>query len=483
MLIQTFARLGAARAMFCGCILCAGAMSHASPDPGTDRAASKAAIERMAQALRIKTVSYQDPTQIDYVPFEAFLLFLRGSYPRVFANLKVEVFSSYSLLLHWPGSDASKLPVLFDAHYDVVPIEEGTAPAWQHPPFAGVVNGGYLWGRGAIDDKLAVIAYLEALEQLLAAGYQPARSLYFSLVHDEEIGGYQGAAVIARALQARAIEFAFVVGEGGLVLQDAELLGGSDMAMIALAEKTYVTLHLRCSGEGGHASMPPRNNAAARLAAAVARIHDNPAPAKLAPPVTDMLHEIGAQRGGLEGWLMRNTWLSGWWLKRKMASDRSNNALLRNTAAITVLRSGIKENVVPQQATAAVNLRLLPGVSVDDAVTYIKQTIDDAAIEVAVHSWGEGPPVANINGNGYQQIKRAIEHIYTGAAVVPGLMVATADTRHYQVLAQDVYRFRAYRLPLSDAAAVHGTNERLSVQSFSKAIAFSAELVREVGSP
>ncbi|NNL56714.1 MAG: M20/M25/M40 family metallo-hydrolase, partial [Pseudomonadales bacterium] len=114
---------------------------------------------------------------------------------------------------------------------------------------------------------------------------------------------------------------------------------------------------------------------------------------------------------------------------------------------------------------------------------YIKQTIDDAAIEVAVHSWGEGPPVADINGNGYQQIKRAIEHIYTGAAVVPGLMVATADTRHYQVLAQDVYRFRAYRLPLSDAAAVHGTNERLSVQSFSKAIAFSAELVREVGSP
>ena len=442
--------------------------------------ADTAAVERMAQALRLATVSYQDAKQIDYAQFDAFIALLRRNYPRVFSSLDIELISGYSLLIIWPGSDSTLNPVLFDAHYDVVPIEPGTAADWQHPPFAGVVDDGYLWGRGALDDKFAVITYLEAVERLLASGFTPARSLYFSLVHDEEIGGYQGAARVAEELQARKKKFAYMVGEGGMLLDQAELLDGQTMAMIALAEKTYVTLTLSCRGDGGHSSMPPANNAAARLAAAVARIHHNPLPAALAAPVTDMLNTLGALRGGFDGWMMRNQWASGWLLKKQMAKERSNNALVRSTAAVTMLHSGVKENVVPQQASATVNMRLLPGVQVADAVASIREIIDDEAIVVAVESWGQAPPVADIHAEGYQRIERAIQREFSDAAVVPGLLVATTDTRHYQALADNIYRFRAYRLPLSDAASIHATNERIAVQSFLQAIQFSEQLIRQV---
>ena len=149
--------------------------------------------ERLGIAVRFKTISYQDRAQIDYAEFDAFRLYLEESFPRVFATLEVETVSGYSLLLRWPGADASLPPVLFTAHMDVVPVEPGTEQDWQYPAFEGVVADGRIYGRGTLDDKVGLMGLMEAAEQLLAAGFSPARTLVFAFGHDEEISGRDGA--------------------------------------------------------------------------------------------------------------------------------------------------------------------------------------------------------------------------------------------------------------------------------------------------
>jgi carboxypeptidase PM20D1 len=108
------------------------------------RPATDPAVERMAQALRFRTISYQDRDRIDYGEFVRLNGFLRDSFPRVFSELAVEMVSEHSLLIQWPGSDPTLKPILFTAHTDVVPIEPGTEGDWQHPPFDGVVDDGYI---------------------------------------------------------------------------------------------------------------------------------------------------------------------------------------------------------------------------------------------------------------------------------------------------------------------------------------------------
>ena len=116
--------------------------------------------ERLGEAIQFQTVSYQDRSQIDLKEFERFHAFLRAAYPRVFAQLEVEVINQYSLLISWPGSDSSLAPILFTAHMDVVPIESGTESDWEYPPFDGVIADGRIYGRGSLDDKQGLLSIL-----------------------------------------------------------------------------------------------------------------------------------------------------------------------------------------------------------------------------------------------------------------------------------------------------------------------------------
>ncbi|MBT8138194.1 MAG: M20/M25/M40 family metallo-hydrolase [Gammaproteobacteria bacterium] len=446
-------------------------------------AAQPASLSRMAEALRYPTVSFQDKTKIDYAQFDAFVAFLERSYPATFANLHVERFSKYSLLLRWPGTNSAATPVLFDAHYDVVPIEPGTLKDWPQPPFAGKVSDGYLWGRGVIDDKLAVIAYFEAIEGLQRNGYRPTRDLYFSIVHDEEIGGEAGAVVLTAALAQRGISFPYMVGEGGAMIEQTPWLGERPMAMIALAEKTYVTFSLHADAEGGHSSMPSADSAIARLATAVTRVHENPLPPRLQSPIIEMLDVLGAEVGGVQGWMMRNLWLGRPFVLNALGDIPANNAMVRSTAALTMFDAGVKENVIPQRASAKINMRLLPGFSVEDAVAAIKKIIDDERISISTDSWGQSPPVAPMDGEGYARISRAIQEVFPEALVVPGLLVASTDTRHYQRICPSIYRFRPFQLPMGDTARIHSTGERLATASVVKSVELMSALIKSAGAP
>ena len=128
-------------------------------------------IERFVGALKIATVSYADRSVMDYGKFRVYMDYIKDSYPLVHRNLELEHIGEYNFLYHWKGLDSGLKPIVLMAHYDVVPVEN--EDAWEKPPFGGIVEDGYIWGRGSLDDKLSMIGILEAVEILCKRGFSP----------------------------------------------------------------------------------------------------------------------------------------------------------------------------------------------------------------------------------------------------------------------------------------------------------------------
>ncbi|MEE8514121.1 MAG: M20/M25/M40 family metallo-hydrolase, partial [Gammaproteobacteria bacterium] len=254
-----------------------------------------AAAKRLARAVQFRTISHGPDAPVAAAAFRGLHDFIRGTFVNVHKHLKRETVNELSLLYTWEGTDPSLKPILLLAHMDVVPVEPGTEKSWTHSAFDGAVSDGFVWGRGTMDMKASMMGILEAVEYLLAKSFAPKRTVYLAFGHDEEIGGYEGAAKIAALLQARRVRFAFTLDEGLVVTHG--LLPGVEkpVALIGIAEKGIVTLKLSAHGPGGHGSMPPPYSAIARLGRALARLEDQPMPVALRAPVARMFDHVMAE--------------------------------------------------------------------------------------------------------------------------------------------------------------------------------------------
>jgi carboxypeptidase PM20D1 len=435
------------------------------------------AVERLARSIRFRTVSHQDPSRFDGAPFRALHDFFRGAYPRSHADLTREVVNDHSLLYTWPGSAPELQPILLLAHLDVVPVEPGTEEVWQHDAFAGEVADGFIWGRGSLDDKVAALAMLEAAEHLLARGFKPRRTVLFAFGHDEEVGGREGAAAIAANLRERGVRAHFSLDEGLIITLG--LMPGVEgpVALIGLAEKGYVSLELTARASGGHSSMPPARTATSVLAAALHALHENPAPASIGGAAAQMFAYVGPEMAPPLNLVFANRWLLEPVIEMQLAGQPATNALIRTTAATTIIEAGVKENVLPSEARAVVNFRILPGESITSVVDRVRATIDDEAVEVTARPGDEPSPVAEADSRSFATLHTTIREIFPETIVAPGLMVAGTDTKHYVDLADNSYRFLPIRLGPEDLKRIHGANERVAVDNYLDIIRFYARLI------
>ena len=150
---------------------------------------------RLAKALQFKTITQRDPAKLDTAAYGAFREYLAEAFPSVHEAMDQTVINEHSMLYGWEGSDPAAAPIVLAAHYDVVPVD---APdQWDHEPFSGTIHDDYIYGRGALDDKASVVALFESMETLIANGYEPRRTVYLAIGHDEEVGGEYGAKAIA----------------------------------------------------------------------------------------------------------------------------------------------------------------------------------------------------------------------------------------------------------------------------------------------
>lgn len=443
------------------------------PAPPTDTAA----IERLSAAIRIPTISTDDadPSPQSLADFHAFL---ERSFPRVHAELSREPIAGGSLLYTWRGSDPSRPALLLAAHQDVVPAEQS---GWAHAPFSGAVADGFLWGRGAIDDKGSLVAILEAVERQLARGLRPKHTVYLAFGHDEERGG-AGAAAIAAVLRERGADIGLALDEGFAVLDG--VIGGVNkpIAMIGVAEKGYVSVELSATGSGGHSSMPSDDNAALRVARAAARIAEAPMPARIDGITGAMLDGIAPYSNTKLKIALANRWLTGPLVERQFLSSPQTAAAIRTTTAVTILEAGTKENVLPQQARAVVNHRILPGDTIDGVLAHDRAAVDDPRVTVRALPGGSNPSrPASTDSAGYRRLAATVRSTFPHAAVAPGLVIGATDGRHYEGIAQVVLRFSPITMRSEDVKSFHGKNERIAIADYMRAIAFYERLIGESG--
>lgn len=435
--------------------------------------------EALAEAIRIPTVSHQDPSLFDPRPFADLRALFERSFPKVHAQLKRELAAEHSLLYTWEGTDSSLPPALLMGHLDVVPVEPGTEGNWTHPPFSGAIADGFVWGRGALDTKGSVVAILAAVEALLGEGFRPRRTVLLAFGHDEEVSGRRGAKGIASLLASRGVRLGWVLDEGGAILAAGAVPGArAPVAMVGVAEKGYLTLKLTARGRGGHSAMPPRDNAVLHLARALRRLERSPFPARLREPTRSFLAAVAPAMPFPQRLLFANLALAGPLVARAMVRSPTTAALVQTTAAVTILQAGKKENVVPQTAEARVNLRLLPGDTVEGALARVRRAVGPR-IEVEPASEGWNPsPVSSPGTEAFRALSRVVRELFPGTLVAPSLVVGATDARYYAPLAESAFRFIPVLLAREDMGRIHGTDERIAVDALGKAVLFYARLVR-----
>lgn len=442
------------------------------------------AASRLAEAVRLRTVSSRDDPALNADQFKQFHALLEARFPKVHATLKRESVGELSLLYTWPGTDANARPIMLMAHQDVVPIAPGTEGDWQVAPFSGDIKDGFIWGRGSWDDKGNLMSELEAVEQLIASGYQPERTVYLAFGADEEVGGLRGAAKIAALLKARNVQLDFVIDEGLLVL-DGILPGlRKPAAMIGVAEKGYMSVVLKMAATPGHSSMPPPKgtSAIAMMSAALTRLDDEQLPGGLRGIAMELFDTLAPEMGGFSRVALSNLWLFGPLVQKQLEGAGSTNAMLRTTTALTIVNAGNKENVLPGRAEATVNFRILPGDTKEQVLEHMRTQVSKAvgpdrfslfALPGAVNA----SKVAPTDSSQYRLLNSTIREVFPDALVAPGLMVAGTDSIHYGDISDHVFKFSPVRANAEDLKRFHGTNERLSTANYADAIRFYLRLI------
>jgi carboxypeptidase PM20D1 len=445
----------------------------------------KAVAEKLAGAIRFQTVASHDDASLNAPEFQKLHAHLQQRFPLVHARLKREVVGDLTLLYTWPGSDPNARPVAFLAHQDVVPIAPGTESKWQSAPFSGELKDGYVWGRGAWDDKANLVAQLEAVEMLLASGFQPRQTVYLVFGADEEVGGLRGATQVVKLLQERKVRLDFVIDEGLLITEGIMPGLKQPTALIGIAEKGFLSVVMKVPATPGHSSMPPPKGTSAigMMSAALRRLDDEQLPAGLRGVAREMFETIAPEMSGFQRVALSNLWLFGPLVQAQLEKGASTNAMLRTTTALTIVNAGNKDNVIPGEAQATVNFRLLPGDTTQSVMQHVRSKTGERFELMALPGAADPSPVSPTESASYQMLHRTVRAVFPGTLVAPGLMIAATDSRHFAAVSDHVYRFSPVRAKPEDLARFHGTNERIAESNLGELVRFYHQLLRNLNAP
>ncbi|WP_367924295.1 M20/M25/M40 family metallo-hydrolase [uncultured Ruthenibacterium sp.] len=441
------------------------------PDPGADINLDKAA-EHLAQLVKIPTVSNYDESKVDFSQFQKFREKLKQLYPKVHKLCNPVLCGNTGLLFHWKGASDLE-PTVLMAHYDVVPVTE---EAWEHPPFCGQVFDGELWGRGTLDTKITLMGILEAAEHLIEQGFVPQNDIWFAFAGDEEVSGH-GATDIIAYLKEKGVKPAMVVDEGGAVVEGVFPGVTRPIAVVGIGEKGMMNVELRAVSEGGHASHPTRPSAVGAMSRAVARLEAHPMKAVLTKPVYGLFQTMAPHAPFALRVVLNNLWCFGGLLcllAEKLGGEV--NAMMRTTFAFTMAQGSKQINVMPNQAVAGVNVRLVNVDTPESVKTYMEKVIGDPHVSVCVTHAQSATPYASTDNAHWHKLSAAIAHTWKGCLVSPYLMIACSDSRHYTGFCDDVYKFSAMQLSTAQRGLIHNDNERIPVQEIARTVAFFVRL-------
>jgi carboxypeptidase PM20D1 len=382
--------------------------------------------------------------------------------------------SSRSLLYKWQGR-SHDAPTVLMSHYDVVSVTEEN---WEKPPFGGVIEDGFLWGRGTLDTKGTLNGIMCSAEALIADGFVPEHDIYFAFGGNEEING-DGASIIVDYFKENGITPAVVIDEGGAVVEKVFPGVKEPCALIGIAEKGMLNVEYTVKGGGGHASSPKPKTPVGRLSRACIAVEGKPFKFSITKPAAALFDTVGRHSTFMYRMIFANLWLFSPVLNilTKLTGGEMN-ALMRTTTAFTMMEGSKGVNVIPPYARMASNHRIIPGETRDTLLKRIKKRTAKTGVEVSVIDGMDPSVVSTTDCEGYDRLRSVIKDTWPEAIVSPYLMVACSDSRHWGKISDRVYRFSAMALSAAERATVHGNDERIPIETIGKIVEFYLRMMK-----
>lgn len=381
-----------------------------------------------------------------------------------------------NLYARLPG-DGSRRPIVLLSHIDVV---SATDSAWQVGPWSGETRYGAVWGRGALDMKGTAVIELMTMIALKRREVPLSRDVILVANADEETGS-TGAEWFTREKKALLRNAEFLLNEGGHNrLSDA---GRTEYYGIGVTEKVPYWLRISARGSPGHGSIPRPDNAAARIARALGRIAAWRTPITLTPPAERYFKQLATREPDprVRRWLsepaaaLRDT--AG---LRFFTSNLYYDAILRNTVSITVLEGSDKTNVIPPEASAELDVRLLPGERPADFVRELRRVIADSLVEITPLRPERQATTSPLDGPMMEAIREAVQAMDPGALITTPMLAGYTDSYYYRAIGIGAYGISPFRLSEVDARTIHGNDERVTVENLRFGVEFLYRVVERV---
>ena len=434
----------------------------------------KIAEEKLGAMIRIPTVSKHEHE--DLSQFYLYHQELEKLFPLIHEKLEKTVLNG-TLIYHWKGADNSKLPVLFMGHQDVVPASD---EGWSVPAYSGVVKeDGCLYGRGTLDCKGTMYVQLQAVEELLEEGFTPPCDVYLEYSINEETGG-DGAAAAMRYLRDQGIRFAFVLDEGGAVIDEAVPGMDKPYAVLGVTEKGYMDVKITARGKGGHSSTPPRNTPAARLFAFASEIErKRPFKKKMLPEVKEMFRQMAPAFSFPLRFLLGNLWLTKPLVMAVMPMvSPFGEALMATTCCFTQMRGSDAANVIPKEPYLIANLRCSVHQNCEESLNVLKKYGKKYDLEFEVLLSRDASPVSDIHSAAYGFVEKTIRTHFPDAGVAPYLIMGGTDCRHFHALSDTALRFAPVRMSNAQNASCHAVDENVTLSALVEGVAFYKRLLK-----
>ena len=371
--------------------------------------------------------------------------------------------------------DGSRKALMLVHHMDVVPAD---AAEWSAPPFAAQLRDGYLWGRGTLDNKGPGIMEVLSFVMLKRLKTPLARDVVLLAVADEEQGGGRGARYMMYEHFDRFSDVEFALNEGGAMLKFDD---GHMRYAVEFAQKVPLWLKLTASGPAGHASLPKTDAATHRLVRALGRLEKFEFPLLVVPEVQQVFTQraAGMPADKRAPYLNLSKSLAEPAFRTEFLSDAHNAAMVRNTLAITMLTGSNKENVYPAQASAVLDLRLLPGQDPQAVSAEIARVMAEPQvhIEALLSSTAHSSPLDTAL---YKAITALIQHHDVGAQVTANFIGGFTDCNTFRARGITCYGFMPMLLPMTETERVHGRDERILIEDLRNATVLLHQLVSDV---
>lgn len=379
---------------------------------------------------------------------------------------------------------SAKSPIILMGHMDVVGVQRDQ---WTVDPFAAVIADGVLTGRGAIDDKGMLIANLQAMKALhrrVRAGATLSRDVIFVANADEEAGGDFGMGWLLKH-HPDAIRAEYALNEGG---RTRIMSNGKKYVALQMAEKVSHVVTVTANGPDGHASIPLEGNAIARLGRALAVIGAHREPTVLTPVTTRFFASLAGIWPDADQARAMADVASGDATRVTRGAEvlraiPTLDAVLRTGISPTIIEGGIRSNVIPRDAKATLNIRTLPGQSIDSTVARLQRAVGDPRVTFTITSRGTDSPAMSAENEFFAAVERAAKRVEPSIVVVPYLSTGATDSADLRRAGIKAYGLLPFPLEMPDEERMHGNDERLPLAAFGFGIRFVTGIAEQLALP